>query len=540
MSSLSKHLSLLAEPAHSELLTGILRGLEKESLRVTPAGSLAQTPHPRALGSPLTHPYITTDYAETLLEFITPPTTSVTEMLSTLDSIHRFTYRHLGDELLWVNSMPCVLGRDADIAVAEYGTSNVARMKTLYRVGLGHRYGRLMQTIAGIHYNWSLPDGLWALLQRHAGDTRSLQDFKTDRYFALIRNFRRHFWLLLYLFGAAPALCRSFVAGREHDLVPFGSDEHSLHSPFATSLRMGNLGYQSSAQESLVICYNSLRNYIENLRAALTTPYPPYEQIGLKAADGAYQQLSTHLLQIENEFYSKIRPKRTTRDGEAPLPALWHRGVEYVEVRCLDLNPYLPNGIDARQVHFLDVFLLHCALADSPETDTTEYRNILDNQHRVVYRGRDPELTLRTGARSERPLRAWARELFAEMQPVAALLDQAQGGADHRGALAELQPLLADAGHTPAAQLLAEMARTGKTYFQTALGHARQHRDYFLAGGRDAALEARFTELATVSLAEQRAIEARDTLSFDAYLERYYAQYRFAIDAEEPVELQHP
>ncbi|MGK2913992.1 MAG: glutamate--cysteine ligase, partial [Porticoccaceae bacterium] len=516
-------------PKNSALLTGILRGLEKESLRVTPDGVLATSGHPRELGSTLTHPNITTDYSEALVEFITPPTTSVKGMLDTLEDIHRFTYQHMGKDLLWVNSMPCVLGRDDDIPVARYGHSNIGRMKTVYRVGLGHRYGRLMQTIAGIHYNWSLPDDFWALLHRHSGSTDSLKDFKTTRYFGLIRNFRRHFWLLLYLFGAAPAVCRTFVANREHSLVPFGADDHSLHMPFATSLRMGNLGYQSNAQESLVICYNSLGNYIENLRRALTTPYPPYERIGLKDAGGHYRQLSTHLLQIENEFYGSIRPKRSTASGEAPLPALWQRGVEYVEVRCLDLNPYLSIGIDAQQVHFLDVFLLHCVLADSPETDDEEYRKILENQRRVVYRGRDPGVVL-LAAGGGKTLRAWGEELCTAMQPVAALLDQAFTGEAHGRALTEIGARLHAPEQTPAAQLLAEMARTGQTYFETAQGHALQHREYFLGLGTDPLIEAQYAELAARSLADQRAIEAGDTINFDDFLARYYAQYQFPLD----------
>lgn len=529
MSVQNESLSLFQVPETCALLTGILRGIEKESLRVTPEGVLATSGHPLELGSTLTHPDITTDYSEALLEFITPPSTSVQGMLDTLEDLHRFTYRHMGDDLLWVNSMPCVLGRDEDIPVARYGHSNIGRMKTVYRVGLGHRYGRLMQTIAGIHYNWSLPDDFWAVLQQHTGDQGDLKDFKTTRYFALIRNFRRHFWLLLYLFGAAPAVCRTFVANRQHSLVPFGEDDHSLHAPYATSLRMGNLGYQSSAQESLVICYNNLGNYVEKLRRALTTPYPPYERVGLKDAGGNYQQLSTNLLQIENEFYSTIRPKRSTASGEAPLPALWQRGVEYVEVRCLDLNPYLPVGIDARQVHFLDVFLLHCALADSPASDDDEYRQVLENQRRVVYRGRDPELTLLFG-KGEKTLRAWGNELMAEMTPVAKVLDHAFDGEAHIAALQALTPRLQAPEQTPAAQLLTEMAQTGQTYFETARAHALSHKDYFLSMGRDPLIEAHYRELAERSLADQRAIEAADTLGFDQFLARYYAQYQFPLD----------
>ena len=528
MSALNKRLSLLATPGHHQSLTGIRRGIEKESLRVTPRGELSQHSHPRTLGSTLTHPSITTDFSEALLEFITPPLTSIPEVLESLENIHRYTYHNIGDELLWVNSMPCVLGRDEDIPLAEYGSSHVGRMKKIYRRGLGHRYGRLMQTIAGIHYNWSVPDTCWELLKTEAAYAGAMQDYKTESYFSLIRNFRRHFWLLLYLFGGAPAVCRSFVAGRQHSLQPFDDDGHSLHMPYATSLRMGDLGYQSKAQEALVVCYNNLTSYIKNLRQALTEPYPPYESIGLRDSSGEYLQLNTHLLQIENEFYSTIRPKRTTEWGEAPIQALRRRGIEYIEVRCIDLNPYMPLGIDAEQMYFMEVFLMHCLLSDSPATDDAEYRQLLDNQHRTVYRGRDPNLGLRRG-NEEIPLRTWAEELFRELRDVADLLDMNMSNGEHRSAVDQLKIRLEDPRHTPAARLLEEMQTSGVTYFQTALAHAQNQRAYFLNKPLTSAEVTRFQRLAEQSLADQAEIEAKDTGSFEAYLATFYAQYDFPL-----------
>lgn len=528
MSSLSKRQSILARSDHHSLLAGIRRGIEKESLRVTPEGQLSQSPHPKILGSTLTHPSITTDFSESLLEFITPPLNSVPEVLAILENIHRFTYRNIGDELLWVNSMPCVLGNDDDIPLADYGSSNIGQMKKIYRRGLGYRYGRLMQTIAGIHYNWSVPDDCWQVLQDHANYPGSLQDYKTEQYFGLIRNFRRHFWLLLYLFGGAPAVCRSFVAGRQHQLQAFNGDGHSLHMPYATSLRMGDLGYQSKAQDSLVVCYNDLSSYIENLREALTKPYPAYQAIGVRDALGEYQQLNTHLLQIENEFYSTIRPKRTTNSGETPIRALWQRGLEYVEIRCIDLNPYSPVGIDADQMYFLDVFLLHCLLSDSPDTDKLEYQQVLDNQRRVVYEGRDPALELSKGDK-QISLRSWAASLYGELEALAELLDSNTPEPVHSAALKKLKPRLSDATLTPAAQLLDEMKSSGSTYFQTALKHAQDHRNYFLKTPLDASQVAYFEQLAAESLAKQAEIEAADNISFEQYLANFYAQYDFPL-----------
>lgn len=521
--SFQTRLAALEDATKSPLLKNIARGIEKESLRVQPSGHLATTAHPKTLGSALTHPSITTDYSEALLEFITAPSASIDEVLNELEEIHSYTYQQIGDELLWVSSMPCQLGDDSSIPVAQYGSSNTGRMKTVYRLGLGHRYGRLMQTIAGIHYNFSVPDELWQTLQALEGNQQSLQDFKTEGYFALIRNFRRYFWLLLYLFGAAPAVCKSFVRGRQHELIAVGDDSHSLHLPYATSLRMGNLGYQSDAQSSLVICYNDIGQYSKTLKGALETPYQPYEEIGLKDEQGNYKQLTTNLLQIENEFYSPIRPKRTAAAGETPLEALQKNGVEYIEVRCVDLNPLLPCGIDKQTIQFLDTFLLFCLLKESPRTHNAEYYQIHENQRRTVASGRDPKLEL-LDDNSPRKLVDWGLALTEQMQPVATLLDRANQSSDYASVLQTMVARLHDNSLTPAAILLAEMTHNHETYFRMAMRKAQEHRDYFQQRAPTADLIEKYQRLASESLVEQQQIEAADSASFDEFLADYLSQ----------------
>jgi glutamate--cysteine ligase len=518
--SLESRLALLSD-ADKSLLGNIVRGIEKESLRVEPNGQLAKTPHPSALGSALTHPSITTDYSEALLEFITAPSASIDEVLNELEEIHRYTYENIDNELLWVNSMPCQLGEDSSIPVGEYGSSNIGRMKTVYRLGLGQRYGRLMQTIAGIHYNFSIPDALWQELQANEGNQQSLQDYKTDGYFALIRNFRRYFWLLLYLFGAAPAVCKSFVRNREHDLVPVGGDSHSLHKPFATSLRMGNLGYQSDAQGSLIVCYNDIAQYTKTLKGALETPYKPYEHLGLKDSQGNYQQLTTNLLQIENEFYSPIRPKRTAASGETPIEALHNKGVEYIEVRCVDLNPLAACGIDRETIRFLDTFLLFCLLKESPKTNNNEYQQITENQRRTVADGRNPDLELVDGDR-QRKLVDWGLDLVTEMQPVAALLDKANDTDDYSATLARMAERLQNNSLTPAAMLLNEMQEHNETYYRMAMRKAVEHREYFRSEKLAAQVIEKYQQLAAQSQLKQQQIEAAETISFDDFLAAYY------------------
>jgi glutamate--cysteine ligase len=484
------------------LLAGMRRGVEKESLRARADGMLATTPHPDALGSPLTHEHITTDFSESQLELITGAHTSVEAMLEELTHIHQAVYRAIGDEILWGGSMPCGLPADHEIPLGHYGTSNVGRAKTVYRMGLGYRYGRRMQTISGIHYNWSLPG-------------RS-----SEEYFALVRNFRRAAWLLFYLFGASPAVCESFVRGNpRHGLQPLAPG--TLHLPHATSLRMGRLGYQSDAQSTLAVSYNSLAEYAGSLHDALTTPYPPYEKIGLKDEKGEYRQLATSLLQIENEFYGKIRPKRRVLPGERPLHALRERGVEYVEVRLMDLDPFSPVGITAPVCRFLDVFLLRSLLADSPPDTPAEIAAINRNQDRVAARGREPGLVLRRGD-EEIAAREWGAQLVAECAAIAERLDAAFSGAAYRDAVASAQAALNDPESVPSARVLHAMQRNHQgSYLRFMLAESLLHRGAIAGIPLPPEIEDRFAALARASHAEQREIESKDDVDFETYRRRY-------------------
>lgn len=526
MADLDELLASLKEPANSALICGMMCGIEKESLRVATDGSLAQTPHPEALGAAMTHSQITTDFSEALLEFITPPSHQVETVIQQLESVHKFTYGNINGERLWPASMPCMLGEDEDIPVGQYGDSNVGRMKTIYRLGLGQRYGRKMQTIAGVHYNFSLPSPFWSFLHARDRSGKDLAQYRTERYFDLIRNFRRYYWLLIYLFGASPAVCGCFVKGKDHNLKAWDDSGKTFYHPYATSLRMGDLGYQSNAQKSLVVDYNNLGNYLNTLCAAIKTTYPPYQKIGLFDKTGYAQQLNTSMLQIENEFYSPIRPKRTARSGETALTALHYRGIEYIEVRCLDLNPYEPIGINRDQMLFLEVFLLYCGLQASPLTDEQEYRSMQENQKRTVYEGRNPELHLLRGDQ-EVLLKDWGLELIEKMAPVAELLDTTCSKQGYSKALSRYSKLLVDSDLTPSGRMLKEMREQNIGYFELIDNLANQHREYFAAVPMSESETQALVEAAKVSLAEQAQIEEDDNDSFEQYLQKYYDQYDF-------------
>ena len=510
------------------LLASINRGVERETLRVTPEGKLALSPHPAHLGSKLCHPCITTDFCESQLELITPVARDVTTMLDYLDEVHRFVYTGLGDEALWSASMPCRLPTDGEIPLAYYGPSNLGRLKTTYRNGLGYRYGRTMQTICAIHYNFSLPDELWNILWQETGQGESLQIFRSRRYFELMRNFRRFSWLPVYLFGASPAVGDSFVRNRSHKLQRL--DDETLYAARATSLRNGNLGYQSDIQANAIsICYNSLDNYVDTLVDAILTPYEPYTRIGAKQGD-VYRQLSTSLLQAEAEFYTTIRAKCIPPPGRNFLKELSSGGVVYLEVRLLDLNPYLPLGIDEAEVRFLDTLLLYSLLLDSPEHGDALCQSVQENVHAVVYRGRDPGLLLNDQGR-ERTIRDWGLSLLQAMQPVAELLDRATGSGSHCESLGQQMAHVRNPESTLSARMLADMQTEKLSFVEFALARTLAHRKYFERRPLPEASMAAFRRLAVQSRDSQAQLEVSDKMDFDDYLASKLKDYRDLADA---------
>ena len=518
---LTRRLALLADDKHRGVLGGGLRGIERETLRVDGAGHLASTPHPAAMGAALTHPQITTDYAETLLEFITPAESDIAITLDKLDAIHRYAYSKLGDELLWSQSMPCQLPGEDQIEIAWYGKSNLGTLKHVYRRGLALRYGKAMQCIAGIHYNYSLDERLWRVLaDNEGGDKRlSAKSYQSEAYLATIRNFRRYSWLLMYLFGASPVLSTGFLRGRPHKLETLSED--TLFLPYATSLRMSDLGYQNDAQSGLSPHENCLDSYVAALTKAVNQPYEPYAALGTKR-DGEWIQLSTNVLQIENEYYSTIRPKRVIQTGERPIQALCARGVQYIEVRCMDVDPFEPVGVSLQAGRFLDAFLLFCALEESPDIAPKESARHTENFARTVKEGRRPGLTLHNGV-ADVTLQSWGEELLERIRPVAELLDTLRGDSQHADAIKAQAAKLADAELTPSAKVLAALRANGKSFGAFALAQSEKHAAHFRAHPPSAEEAAYFDGLAAASLAEQAEMEAAPQINFDDYVAAYRA-----------------
>ena len=499
-------------------------GLEKETLRVSRDGGLAQTEHPVSLGSALTHPYITTDYSEALLEIVTPPSQDIPTVLKFLSDTQNYIYSQLDHEILWSTSMPCVVAGETSIPLAKYGTSNSGLMKTVYRRGLGHRYGRVMQVIAGVHFNFSFAEDFWPVFFKvsHENDGRSQSELISESYFSLLRNLQRFGWLIPYLFGASPAVCKSFLQGKETTLLPF--NETTYYEPYATSLRMGDIGYQNNKESEVgvVADYNSLESYTNSLQHAVETPCPEYKDIGIQVG-GQYQQLSSNILQIENEYYSTVRPKQITNKDEMPSEALKSRGVQYVELRSLDVNAFHPLGINEEQLYFLECFMLFCLTHESPPVDDRERKEIDNNEMLTAHRGRDPELKLSRNGQ-DISIKEWGGEILDVMQGFASLLDDVHGCDDYLNSLNNQKKAIDDPECTPSAKMLCEMREKGEGFYQYATRMSEHHHEAFLKDELTAEVSQFYEGLTRSSLAQQKEIEDSDSLPFATFLEKYFAK----------------
>lgn len=514
--SFDASLSWLATADYRSLLSAGLRGLEKECLRVGPDGTLSDEPHSRRFGSALTHPWLTTDYSEVLLEFVTPPYPSSAEALDCLTDLHAFVTQRSPD-YLWPSSMPCVMEANESLPIAEYGPSNEGRLRSVYRSGLGYRYGRAMQAIAGTHFNYSLPAAFWPEYREHRGARQQNGEFRSACLMGLVRNFRRVGWLLTYLFGASPAFCKSFRPAGHPRLESFSED--TWYAPYSTSLRMSDMGYRNSTQARLSISADSLDTYLGELRRALTTPEPRYEAIGVHV-DGEFRQLNANVLQLENEYYTSIRPKPARKEPRL-ISAMQANGVEYVEVRTLDINPFSAPGLTGAQADIVELLLIHCLLSDSPPISDAEQAEIDRRELVVAWDGRQPGLELERAGRNV-ALAAWAGEIVERLAALATLLDDEQSR--YSRAIDGIREAVRDPAATLSAEVLDALQGSGRSFAGWAFGIARRRREAWLAHefapGRLESLD----RAAADSLAAAERLENLEQPPFESFLEEFLAQ----------------
>lgn len=512
-------------------------GLEKESLRVKGNGGISQADHPVALGAALTHPYITTDFSEALLEMVTPPCDSAEEALHFLTTVHQFIVQRLPEgEHIWNTSMPCILRGGPSVRIGEYGNSHSGQMKHAYRRGLGLRYGRRMQAIAGVHFNFSMPETSWSLRESllaaggnsdpaatPVSDQRANQQQRTEGYFQMMQNLLRVGWLVPYLFGASPAICQSFLGEGEGEELDVWN-QSTRFAEYGTSLRMGKIGYRYSEEDpiDLSVRHTDIDAYIEDIIGHVSTEHPPYKALGVRDEDGQFQQLSTCRLQIENEFYSTVRPKQIPQAGELPIHALSERGIRYLELRSVDVNLLDPAGLSLHQIAMLEMLMMFAWLADPAPLTAAEQASSTHNVQTVAHRGREPGLMLQ-GPDGDIPLKQWGTDILDTLQPIAQWLDSGRETPLYVPALAEQQARLDDPDLTPSARMIAGIRKTG-SFFEHAQVISREHDAELRKAPHDDALFAQLSQLVEESRQKQAEMEAESQGDFEDFLAAYLGQ----------------
>jgi len=520
--------SLLAQ-ADTDLFLSRQVGLEKETLRIDAKGKIAQTDHPQALGSALCNSQITTDFSEALLEMVTPPCATAGQALDHMVGIHQFILARLGNgEGLWNTSMPCVLDGEDSIRIGQYGCSHNGTMKHVYRRGLGLRYGRRMQAIAGIHFNYSMPEQSWPIWQQlHQYQGDAVHSVQTNGYFHMTRNLMRIGWLVPYLFGASPAICQTFLpSGSDSDLATL--NKHTRYAPHGTSLRMGEIGYRykEDAPINLSVRHDNFDNYLNDIYNHVTSVHGAYLDAGIVNKDGLHKQLNANRLQIENEFYSSVRPKQIPKKGEMPLLALKRTGVRYLELRSVDVNVYDPAGMNIEQLAMLELMMLFAWLADSPPLSQEEMSTNKHNVQTVAHRGREPGLTL---TQNKKPVKLidWGSSILEALAPLAQWMDENETNSGvenlYQKSLKQQIAKLHDPSLTPSARIVDELDEHG-SFFNMAMAVSSSHKDTLLEMPANEELQAQLNQSVGDSIAAQQALESECTGSFEDFLSDYFSQ----------------
>lgn len=488
-------------------------GIEKESLRVINR-SISQKPHPHSLGSSLCNRYITTDFSEAQLELVTPPTNEKYEGLEFLEDIHHFVSSNIDDEILWPFSMPTHISNEEDISIANYGSSNLGKFKKIYRNGLSHRYGRIMQSISGIHYNYSLPESLWQS-EFIKSNSENPMETRSSAYFNMLRNIYRMNWLILYLFGASPIITKSFIATNNHSLKQLDIDSDTYYLPYATSLRMSDFGYSNAIRNNLKVSMNSLKEYVSDLREATSIPFDDF-----LAIDAKQQQINANVLQIDDEYYAIARAKSATLSNLRTTSKLTHGGVDFIELRSLDLNPYSRIGIDKETLFFLESLSIYCFIKQGPKFTDDEIKEINQNDSIVAEKGRAPNLNLlKSGERIS--LKTWGKKIIENLLPIAALLDCEKK--EYTNALDQMIEKINDTKLTTSGRFLDEILSRNINFIDFGRDIGESNKAYYL--NLESTHNTRWSLLENESRDSHnqlKKLERNDKKSYKSFVEDYF------------------
>jgi len=496
-------------------------GLEKESLRVDKNGTISYKMHPKKFGSSLTNKFITTDYSEALLEMVTPPCSSNLEAINYLENIIAYVYENLEDEYLWPASMPCIIAGEKSIPIAYYGTSNPGRMKTTYRRGLGNRYGRIMQVISGIHYNYSFCEKFWEQFSAFKKSNKEIKDFKSEQYFITSRNLLRNGWVIPYLFGCSPAVCKSYLSGKKNSLESF--DEYTYYEKYATSLRMGDIGYQNNKEEDMGvhIDYNSLKNYVKSLNSAIKKNSGEYEKIGV-FSEGYYKQINSNILQIENEYYSTVRPKPNPNLELRPSKGLNISGVDYIELRSIDNNIFSKAGIDINQMYFTELLIMHSLFSNDSKISQNELIEIKKNLTNVAHKGRDRKLKLTIKGKKKLLLDELGI-ILNEIEKIASLIFSITKDEKYKDCVKIQKEKIKEKNCLPSDRVLTEMTENQLSFYEFTMNNISKQKKYFNNLDTDNVIMNSLEKESIDSLKKQNDLEKNQKESYEDYIKKYFS-----------------
>lgn len=378
-----------------ELLKGNF-GLERETLRVDGEGKLALTKHPEVFECKISHPYITTDFSESQIELITPILNTLEELYSFVNSLYDITVLELKDEYLWPQSMPCSIPEDDLIPIADYGKCKSGEVASNYRKKLLKKYGGKKQLISGIHYNFSFNEELIKDLYKKIGNGETYRDFKDSIYLKIVRNYLRYRWLLIYLLGGTTTMHETFGEKCVIDLDKISKDGFSNNG--AVSYRNSECGYKNPID--LYPNYNSVKEYVESV----------------------YKFIDDKLIDNHKELYTQIRLK--AKDNDRFLESLLEDGINYVEMRSIDINPFSKAGISLDDLNFINLLTIYFLIKDESSYEKWQ-EEAQNNQNIISIYGQMDVALFRDGETITK--NNWALDILNEMKEMNSKLSLGKG-----------------------------------------------------------------------------------------------------------------
>lgn len=376
---------------NKEILKGTF-GVEREGLRVDLKGNLSEKKHPKVFGDKLSNPYITTDFSESQVELITPTFNSLEEVYNFLNSLYNITVLELEDEYLWPQSMPCNIPEDEHIPIADFSDEELGGNAREYREKLHKKYGGKKQLISGIHYNFSFNEKIIKHLYNNEKSNESYSEFRDKTYLKVVRNYLRYRWLLIYILGGTAIIHESYAKECVKKLEEISTG--SFTSEGALSYRNSECGYKNHVD--LFPDYSNIKDYVGSIKTFIN--------------DG--------IIESHKELYSQIRLK--ARDNNDFLNSLLKYGVDYLEIRSTDINPFDKAGISLEDLKFINIFTIFLLTEDEISYSAWQ-EEALYNQNTIARFGQQNVMLRKNGDQIFRE--KWALSILNKIENINKELD---------------------------------------------------------------------------------------------------------------------